>query len=247
MKDNGYKDELLYIKNYSKHEKDKLRIDFIIKMINDVGLDKINDIVIKDNEIMILLKYNFIEQEKIIYSRLVNINQGYFILESYIYFKLFSQKIYITHWFNHKFNFQNSNLYPMRLYCHEYQNIYKVYKDKRKNTVLCKNKNTEIFDIKIPDYLNYIYNTSKDIEKELMELKLYEKDMLDFIKNDYPEIIIKTEHNRHIKLINNFFNKNEFLTKDNLYNLIEYNYEYGVPYINAFIMKIFENLLSKFV
>ena len=256
MKYNNYKDELLYIKNCSKHEKNKLRIDFIIKMIDDVGLDKINDIIIDKDRAIILFKHNIIEPEKLFYNKLLNLDYYlYFILESQISFNLSSPKIYVTHWLNYK----RPNWYPLYISFKKYQNIYKVYKplqaqemtlggslalnNNNKNTVLCKNINSEAFDIKIPDYLNYIYNTSKDIEKELIKFKISKEKILDFIEHeDIGANII--EHRRRIELIKNFFNKNEFITKDNLYTFIQYNCKHDISSINGFT-KIFDIFLSR--
>ena len=249
MKDNDYKDKLLYIKNYRKSEKDKLRIDFIMKMIDDVGLDKINDIIIEDNKAIILFKHNIIEPEKIICNKITNATYGFFVLESKISFNLSSVKINVFH----QFYYKTQDLYSPQICSKKYQNVYKVYKPERnsnKNIVLYENINTGAFDMEIPDYLNYIYNTSENIRKELMELKISREDVLDFIKNNYTGMITKIEHNRGIELINNFFYMREFLTKDNLYDFMQlsthYSFRYHVPYIDYFYNKIFDNFLSRF-
>ena len=254
MKDNDYKDKLLYIKNYRKNEKDKLRIDFIMKMIDDVGLDKINDIIIEDNKAIIIFRHNIIDPEKIIYNKITNATYGVFVLESQISFNLSSVKINVLH----QFYYKTRDSY-IHIRGKTYQNVYKVYNDNNKNTVLYENINTCAFDMEIPDYLNYIYNISENIEKELMELKILKENILDFIKNDYTGMITKIEHNRSIELINNFFNVHEFLTKDNLYDFMQlsthhysyrlsthYSYRYYVPYIDYFYGKIFDNFLSRF-
>ena len=146
MKDNGYKDKLLYIKNRSRCEENKSRIDFIMKMIDDVGLDKINDITVDNNEAIVLFRHNIIEPEKIIYNKLTNTLQGYFILESHLAFKLSSQKLDISHWFNHK-----TSKYYLQIYSQKYYNQYRVSKNKFKNTVLHKNINSGAFNMEIPD------------------------------------------------------------------------------------------------
>ena len=54
MKNNGYRDYLLHIRKQTKNEKNKLRIDFIIRTIDNIGLDKIDDITTENDKVTIL-------------------------------------------------------------------------------------------------------------------------------------------------------------------------------------------------
>ena len=248
MKNNGYRDYLLHIRKQTKNEKNKLRIDFIIRTIDNIGLDKIDDITTENDKVTILFKHNFIEPEKIIYNRITNaVDYGFFILKSIISFQLFSPKIDITH----RFSYKMPDSY-LHIRGKKYQNTYRASKNKSKNIVLHKKYDSEIFDIKIPDYLNYTYDILQDIKKDLMNLKIPKEDLLHFVKYEHASHtgkINEIEYINSIDLIDDFFNKNDFLTNDNFYNFLKlyYSNDAPAPYISYFIYKIFDEFLSKLI
>lgn len=236
MEDNYRKDKLLYIKDKlieinNKAKYNSSRIDSIIKMINNVDLNNIKDIILEeDSRVIVILECKVVKLEQIIFNKITNtINNGFFTIGSDITFELYSSKGFMVHWLK-----------------------YKVYKNNLKNTILFRSMDHS--DIGIYNYINYIYNTLQDIKKELINIKISKKEVLDFIKYENLGKTGKIKYNKDmqtdIKLIDIFFNKNEFITKDNLYNFTQIPTLYNIgrmtyieEFFNAFVNKLFSKII----
>ena len=236
--------KLLHIKDNIKCEKYRLRIDYLIKMINEIGPNKITDIyfINENRKIVITFKTHILSQEKKIYNKIVGPENRYYpiILYSEITFDIYNTKSY----FFHKLYTCSQNNFFSVLYIYNSDYICKVYKPQRvqetaltgkfKDTILIKNTISKKYDIKIPNLLDYIYDRHNNIVKNITNMNINKNDAINFIIN-YKECSDK-DRNKVIELINIFFDKNKFLSSDNLIELtqISVKNKFYLPYINEF-------------